>query len=200
MRQYERFTRWNLDYLLEHFTELRAKPGYADALDFVVTELAGVGVSDRDRQLARAAPAVTSMLPLGALETLASAAKLNARTLEINLDICKGLLVDGALPERISEEAYAEACRKASTYDESIELLELALTLGRALVPTVKNRLMGMMLHAMSVPAHATGFGDLQEFFEKGYDTFRGIPDVDYFLEEIERGMTGVFDRVHRSP
>ena len=169
-------------------------------MSFVVSELAGVSVSERDRQLARAAPAVTAMLPIGPLQTLASAARLNERTLEINLAICRNLLIDGSLPDTIAESEYFAACRKASTYEESVGLLQLALTLGKALVPTVGNRLIGMMLHAMNVPAHAAGFGDLQEFFEKGYDTFRGIPNVNYFLEQIEQEMTRVFDRIYRSP
>lgn len=200
LQQYERFTKWQLSYLLTYVRELRKKPGYSDALGFVVSELSGVSVSERDRQLARAAPAVTALMPLGAMRTLAAAASLNARTLAINLNICRNLRVDGAFPRKLSERVYFVACRQASSFEECMELLQLAITLGNALGPTVRHRLIGMTLKAMSVPAHAAGFGDLQMFFEKGYETFRQIPDLDFFLEEVEQSMTTVFDRIYRSP
>jgi hypothetical protein len=196
-RNYDRFTQWQLDYLLTYFDELRSQDAYADALNFVVSELAGVSVSERDRQLARAAPAVTGLMPLGALQTLAKAATLNARTLEINLNICRQLETGGELPGEITEHGYFVACRKASNYEECMEFLHVALALGRALGPTVRHRVIGLTLKAMNVPAHATGFGDLQMFFEKGYDTFRGIPDLDYFLAHTEERMTTVFRRIY---
>lgn len=200
LEQYERFTKWQLKYLLAYFGDLRTQPGYREALGFVVSELAGVSVSERDRQLARAAPAVTGLMPGGALRTLAKAATLNAKTLEINLNICRFMRVDGELPKTLSERAYIGACRKSSTYEECIDLLHLAVGLGKALAPTVRHRLIGITLKTMNIPAHAAGFGDLQTFFEKGYDTFRNIPDVDYFLRQVEDRMTTVFERIYRSP
>ena len=200
LEDYERFTKWQLKYLLGYFGDLRTRPGYRDALGFVVSELAGVSVSERDRQLARASPAVTGLMPGGALHTLARAAALNAKTLEINLNICRFMRVDGRLPKTLSERAYFAACRRASTYEECIDLLHLAIDLGEALAPTVRHRLVGITLKAMNVPAHAAGFGDLQTFFEKGYDTFRMIPDVDYFLQQVEERMTTVFERIYRLP
>ena len=197
MRDYERFTHWQLEYLLAHFPALRDAPGYREALNFVVADLAGLSVSQRDRQLARAAPAVTGFLPLGALRTLADASRLNARTLEINVDICRNLRTDGELREPISEQDYFAASRQAASFEESIELLGLSMRLGRALVPTVNSRLIGLTLRAMHAPAHAAGFGDLQDFFENGYATFRDIPDVDHFLAEIEGTMTRIFERIY---
>ena len=199
-RNYDRFTQWQLDYLLTYFEDLRTQDAYADALNFVVSELAGVSVSERDRQLARAAPAVTGLMPLGALQTLARAATLNAKTLEINLNICRHLQTDGALPEEITEEAYFVACREASNFEECMEFLHVALDLGRALSPTVRHRIIGITLKAMSIPAHATGFGDLQMFFENGYNTFRAIPDLDYFLTHTEERMSIVFRRIYAVP
>ena len=51
----------------------------------------------------------------------------------------------------------------------------------------------------MRGPAHATGFGSLQEFLESGYHTFRNIPDIQYFLEVIETRMIEVFETIYLS-
>ncbi len=197
---YDRFTHWQLQYLLPFFSDLHQKQGYAEAIDFTMTDLAGVGISDRDRDLERAAPAITTMLPLRALITIAAAAEMNARVLKINIAICRCLLVDGKLPEEISEVDYCLACRKASTLDECSELVHSVTALGQTLKSLVKIPILGGTLRAMRAPAHAAGFGALQTFLEKGFTTFRQIPDIDHFLSEIETRMLRMFELIYLAP
>jgi len=195
--EYDRFTEWQMAYLLTFFVDLHESPGYAEAIDFTMSDMAGVRISGRDRDLERAAPVITTMLPLKALETIAAAAKLNAHVLEVNLGIFRRLQVDGVLPVEITDRAYCVACREASTLDECLGLVHLATNLGGTLGTLIKVPLLGTMLRAMRVPAHAAGFGVLQEFLESGYTTFKEIPDVDHFLTEIEIRMTEVFGMIY---
>ena len=197
---YDRFTEWQMAYLLTFFVDLHERPGYAEAIDFTMSDLAGVRISGRDRDLERAAPAITRMLPPKAVETVAAAAKLNVRVLEVNLGIFRRLQVDGVLPVEISDRAYCIACREASTLDECLELVHLATYLGGTLGTLIKVPLLGSLLRAMRGPAHAAGFGALQEFLESGYTTFKAIPDVDHFLSEIEIRMTDVFGLIYTTP
>ena len=200
LKSYERFTNWQFEYLLPFFRELHEQDGYADAVSFTMSDLAGVGISDRDRDLERAAPAIAKLLPPGALQTIADAAATNARVLEINIAICRSLLVDDELPQKFSELEYFTACRKTSTLEECLELVHLITALGRTLKSLIKTPVIGVTLRAMRGPAHATGFGALQEFLENGYYTFRQIPDIDYFLQEIENRMVHVFERSYTTP
>lgn len=200
LRSYEHFTDWQLDYLLPFFGDLYARKGYAEAIDFTMSDLAGVGIADRDRDLERAGPAITTILPLRALATIASAAEMNARVLETNLAICRCLLVENELPKRITEYEYCVACRKASSLEELVKLIHLVTELGRTLNSLVKVPMIGLTLRAMRAPAHAAGFGALQEFLEDGFRTFRQIPDTDHFLTEIETRMIEIFKRVYTAP
>lgn len=200
LKQYDRFTQWQLQYLLPFFTDLHAQTGYAEAIDFTMSDLAGVGISDRDHDLERASPAITRMLPLHALETIAAAAEMNARVLEINIGICRCLAIDGALPDEISEVDYCLACRRASSLQECVELVHLITNLGRTLKSLVRIPVLGFTLRAMRAPAHAAGFGALQEFLEKGYTTFREIPDIDHFLLQIEERMIRMFEIIYDAP
>lgn len=200
LRNYERFANWQLEHLLPFFSDLYDRPGYAEAIDFTMNDLAGVGISGRDQDLERASPAITRMLPLGALETIASAAEMNARTLKSNIAICRALLVDNELPAVITEVDYCIACRKASSLEELVELVRLIADLGRTLKSLVHIPMIGMTLRAMRAPAHATGFGALQDFLERGYSTFRKIPDIDFFLSEIEDRMVEVFTQIQTAP
>lgn len=196
---YDRFTRWQLDYMLPFFSDLLEPEGYSEAVDFIVSDLAGVGISERDREIQRATPVIVRSLPSHALETAAAAVELNARALEINLGICRELLVDGKLPENLSETDYCIACREVSTYDECIELVDLAVELGETLKRLVRVPLIGGLLRTMRKPAHAAGFGALQEFLETGYVTFRRISDIDRFLAHLRERMSQVFGRIYLS-
>ena len=197
LRNYDSFATWQLEYLLQYFDDLYAEEGYGAALDFVMSDLAGVGISGRDRDLERVAPLITTMLPLRALQTIAAAAEMNARVLELNIGICRCLLVADRLPDTITEAQYFVACREAARFEECVELVHLITGLGRTLESLVKMPILGGLLRAMRGPAHAAGFGALQEFLETGYFTFRRIQDVDRFLTEIEDRMIEVFTRIY---
>ena len=197
---YDRFTRWQLDYMLPFFSDLLEPEGYAEAVDFIVSDLAGVGVSERDRDIERAAPVIVRSLPSHPLQTAAAAVELNARALEINLGICRQLLDGGELPTDIAEEDYLLACRAVSSLDECVELVYLAADLGETLKKLVKVPLIGGLLRTMRAPAHAAGFGALQEFLETGYLTFRRISDIDRFLDLLRVRMSEVFEHIYQSP
>lgn len=197
---YDRFTAWQLDYLLTYFRDLHGIEGYGEAIDFIMSDLAGVGVADRDRDLERVAPVIAATLTEHALDTLASAAELNSRVLEINLAICRKLVKGGKLPGRISERDYFAACRRSSSYDECVGLTYLVADLGETLKALVRVPMIGITLRAMHRPAHAAGFGALQDFLETGFRTFRQIPDIDHFLDQIRARMTEVFARIYASP
>jgi len=194
---YDRFANWQLQYLLPFFSDLYEESGYAAAIDFTMSDLAGIGISSRDRDLERAAPAITTLLPLRALVTIASAAEMNARVLKVNIAICRCLLVDNELPAEITEYDYCVACREASSLEECVELVRLVTGLGETLKSLVTVPMIGFTLRAMRGPAHAAGFGALQDFLEKGYFTFRQIPDIDHFLREIKNRMIEVFERIY---
>jgi hypothetical protein len=200
LKAYDRFANWQLDYLLPFFSELCAVDGYAAAIDFTMSDLAGVGISNRDRDLERAAPAITTILPLGALATIATAAEMNARVLKVNIGICRCLIVDNELPAEITEREYCVACREASSLEECVGLVHLITGLGETLKSLVEIPMIGITLRAMRGPAHAAGFGALQDFLENGYFTFRQIPDIDHFLGEIENRMVDVFERIYTEP
>ena len=197
---FQRFADWQYDYLLGSFNDLYSKQGYKEAIDFIISDLAGANISARDRDLERAEPVITRMLPLRALETTASAAELNARVIAFNVGICQALQVDGKLPERITEHDYQVASRKASSFDECVELVHLTTEIGRTLSSLVENPLLGRLLRVMRAPARAAGFAALQAFLETGFSTFQQIPDVDHFLDEIERRTIEIYRKVFTAP
>jgi hypothetical protein len=76
-------------------------------------------------------------------------------------------------------------------------LVRLAVELGETLKRLVRVPLIGGLLRTMRKPAHAAGFGALQEFLETGYVTFRRISDIDRFLELLHERMDQIFERIY---
>ncbi len=200
LERYERFVAWQLDYMLPFYEDLRASVDYAVAVNFVVSDLTGIGVNQRDHDLARVVPIMSKMLPDKALRTVATAMQLNARVLDINLSICRELFKEISVDADISEAEYCSACRRASRLDECLELVHLTGEVGHNLDYVIRIPMIGLTLRAMRTPARLAGFGVLQRFLEKGYRTFVALDDVDQFLDDITLRMTDVFTRIFTEP
>lgn len=200
LQDYECFVDWQVAYTMPFYGEFENDPETAAAVEFVLSDLVGTGISARDADLARVIPIMTRLLPDNALAALASATKLNARALSINLEICRTLLSRSGLDKGISERDYCDAFRRSTTLRECLDLIDLTISLGHTLQRLVANPLLGMTLRAMHRPAHAAGFGAMQDFLEKGYATFHAIDDVEIFLEKLAERMTSVFTRICTKP
>lgn len=200
LQKYEYFLEWQIAYSLPFYSEFQDVPETAAAVEFVVSDLIGTGISTRDADFSRVIPIMVRLLPDKALRTLAAAMELNARALAINLDICRTLFADVDVPSPISERDYCTAFRQSTSFDECRELIQLTVSLGHSLKRLVGSRALGMTLRAMHRPAHAAGFGAMQDFLEKGYTTFHAIDDVDGFLDRFEVVMTEVFGRTCEEP
>lgn len=200
LAQYEYFLAWQTAYSLPFYSEFRRLPETGAAIDFVVTDLIGAGISARDSDFAHVLPIMRRLLPANALHSLASAMELNARVLAINLGICRHIFANSDHVTGISERDYCIALRDATTLGECLELIGLTITLGKSLKRLVRIPMMGITLRAMHLPARAAGYGVLQDFLEKAYSTFRDIPDVEHFLDRLSVLMTQAFTRCFREP
>jgi hypothetical protein len=197
---YPQFINWQLKYLLTYFEDMQRNADQAAAVAFVVSDLAGVEIMQRDRDFARVLPLMIRMLPDGVLAGAAAAMKLNASVLEINIAICRNLVNAGWDGTELSEYDYGGACRKAASYTDCMTLVELTTSLGRQLQQVIQMPLIGITLKAMRHPSRMTGFGALQNFLETGYRRFAALDDVDRFLIDIESHMKHIFTRVYKAP
>ena len=200
LAQYERFVAWQLEYMLPLYDDLRTADDYAAAVDFVVSDLTGINISDRDKDIARVVPAMVKMLPKNALSAVNSAMRLNARVLEVNLAICRELFRRLDHDQQITERGYWQACRTASSLDECLELVELTGDIGYSLDNVMQIPMIGPLLRAMRTPARLAGFAALQTFLENGYQTFSAIEDTDQFLTDVTTRMRDIFTRILTAP
>jgi hypothetical protein len=197
---YEAFLDWQIAYMSSFFDDLRVSDDYSAAIEFFISDLTGIGISERDANLARVVPVMVKMLPESGLSTLSSAMEVNARVLEINVAICRELDRGPEEYASLSERDYCVSCRRCSDFDEAMQLVGVLRDLGERLEHLMHIPFMGATLHAMRWPARAAGFGSLQDFLETGYRRFHEIEDVDRFLAILGERMREVFERIYLEP
>ncbi|MEO0365548.1 MAG: hypothetical protein AAF265_08655 [Pseudomonadota bacterium] len=197
---YRRFVDVQIAYFLPKYEDLRVRPAYSEAIDYIVSDMVGPEIAARDAELEKVVPMMCRVLPAGALQALASALDLNASILKINLDIERHLRADLANRNTVSEADYCAASRKAACLDDCLRLIEMTRSAGESLQGIVGIPMIATTLKMMRGPAKLVGVRGLHDFLERGFSIFRAIDDVPEFLDVVETRMTEVFTRVFEAP
>jgi hypothetical protein len=175
---------WQTARLENTYREFRADPRYAPAVEFFLSDLYGPGeFRARDRDLARAWRYLKRALPAPAMAVLGQAIELDVLTLELDHALVRVL---AAGP--VSDATYGAAYRAADDRAGRTRQIDLIVGIGKDLSRIVRRVWLGPLLHAAHAPAHAAGFGALQDFLERGYATFR-------IMKDPERLMTAIAER-----
>jgi hypothetical protein len=181
---------WQTDRLTRTYRDLREKPRFAPAVDFFLSDLYGPReFSSRDENLTRAWRYLKRTLPISALEALGRAIELEVLTAELDHAMATALA-----KEEVAETSYAAAYRTVGQRETRQRQIDLVVVAGESLAGTVRYVLVGPLIRAAHGPAHAAGFGVLQDFIERGYGAFRQMGDARAFLTAIRERETALME------
>jgi hypothetical protein len=138
---------------------------------------------ERDQEVARVEPLMRRMLPKRALHALAEALRLQAVSLEFDMEMA-GLLQRRGV-KALNTSVYADTYRQCGRRPQREKQIVLIRKLGHELERLVKMPLLVQLLRALRGPARAAGFGLLQTFLENGLRSFRQLGDPGPFVEAI---------------
>jgi hypothetical protein len=183
---------WQSKRLLRSHADLRADPRYRIAVEFFFNELYGGGDPQaRDRDLQRVHRVMERLLPKEALHALMLAIELEILSQELDADVVR------AMPRGpITAETYAEGYRSAGRRADRERQIELLGTIGKYLDQVVKKPMIRGLVHFARRPAHAAGFGAMQEFLERGLDAFEAMHGADEFLATLREREWQVMERI----
>jgi len=172
---------WQHARLERSYADLLATSRYGAAARFFLDDLYGpTDFTQRDRQFARIVPALVRIFPREIVKTVAALAELHA--LSEHFDSAMAEAVGAGV---IDEQAYARAWRRVGNAPGRERQIALVLEVGTALERYTRNPLLRHSLRLMRGPAHAAGLGALQEFLERGFDTFGAMKGAQQFLGAI---------------
>ena len=173
------------------YEDLQRTPRHGPAVEFFLTDLYGPqDLSERDAQVLKALDRLKRFLPAGALLALAGAFELHV--LSIELDAATAAALPPGSP--IDAAAYAGAYRAAGRPDDRERQVALIGDIGRLLDGLAHRPEVGLAIRLARGPAHAAGYGQLQDFLERGFDAFRTMDGASDFLSTIDRRERALMD------
>ena len=173
--------RWQTARLMKTYEDLNANPRYHAATAYFVQDLYGPkDFSARDAALLKLLPMMARILPTSVVETAALSVEVEALSEELDHRLAE------ALPEgEITEGPYAQAYRESATPEERTRQIQLIVDVGHRLEAIVRWPLVFRTLKLMRQPAKLAGLADLQDFLERGFESFREMHGSDAFLATI---------------
>ena len=134
------------------------------------------------------------VMPQPALHSITLAVELHALSLELDAklldEIEKG---DYSIPDMTARQ-YADAYRACDNYKDRKHQIELVGIVGKALDSVVQKKLVASLVKIAHAPAHAAGFGDLQDFIERGFKAFKQMNGAEEFITTIQTRETLILD------
>jgi hypothetical protein len=179
-RQLQRLQKWQSRRLLRSHADLHANPRYRLAVEFFFNELYGPDARRRDEDLLKVQRAMERLLPREGLEALQLAVHLETLSQELDAEVARALPASG-----ITVARYAQAYRAAGRRADRERQIELTAQVGDYLEGVVRKPIVRGLVRLSRGPAHAAGFGPLQEFLERGLTAFESMNGAREFLDTI---------------
>jgi hypothetical protein len=192
-KQLARLQKWQSKRLLRSHADLHSNPRYRLAVEFFFNELYGGrgDVRRRDADLLKVQAAMERLLPREGLEALCLAVQLETLSQELDADVAR------ALPSGpITAERYAQAYKAAGRRTDRERQVALTRHVGAYLDGVVRKPIVRGLIRLARGPAHAAGFGLLQEFLERGLAAFETMHGADEFLQTVGTRELRTMDRL----
>ncbi len=181
---------WQAERLSRTYGDLHADPHFTRAVEFFLHDVYGPqDFTNRDRDMARAWGYLNRALPQAAVDLLARAIELQVLTTQLDLELID-VLPEGPLTAQTYEAAYRAVGRRAARGRQ----IDLVVSVGQDLDRLVHRPWIAVALRAAHAPAHAAGFGALQDFLERGFAAFREMSDPQRLLQAIRDRETRLME------
>ncbi len=188
---------WQASRLARTYSDLSSQRRYKLAMAFFLTDLYGPkDFSQRDQDIERVYPMMAKVLSGHAIQSITLALELHAISQALDTKMVAALTQMGV--QEIDAEAYSLAYRQVGDRPARQRQIDLVLTLGEVLDSVVGNPLIYAAIKVARAPAHAMGFGELQDFVERGFTAFKKLrgakPFLDILRERETRLLEAMFD------
>ncbi len=181
---------WQAGRLARTYEDLLTDERCGEAVEFFLTDLYGPqDFSRRDGDLLRVWSRFKRVLPDSALEVLQRALTLQLLSEELDQAMAKHM---GAGP--VTGTSYSAAYREVGRADARRRQIDLLIDVGEDLDRLVRRSWIATALRIAHGPAHAAGFGALQDFLERGFAGFSRMRGAKRLLDAIRQRETRLME------
>lgn len=188
---------WQVNRLAGTYSDLIKKPRYTRAAKFFMNDIyAPKDFSQRDNDLEYLYDVMSSVLPRFLLTLVENTVELNNLSNLLDRKLLEAMENDLNLKDEITPEMYTEAYRICDNYDDRALQIALILEIGRQVDFSTRIPLVGTALRLAGGPAKRSGWGDVHDFLERGYNAFKRMKGANEFLSTVKRREMYILDRI----
>lgn len=187
--QAERLTRTHADFLEDE--------RYQAVTRFFLTDLyGGLDLNELAREIERALPVATRLLPESVMRTSAVALELNALTGELD-EAVAAMLFETMGQREINDRNIIEAYVACDQHEDRCRQLDLLAELGNGLDRYVRSRVIYATFRIAHRPARMAGLGGLYDFLGRGFEVMRPMGSAQDFINLFVNRERAILDNIH---
>jgi hypothetical protein len=190
---------WQAQRLAATHRDLLESRRYGAAAAFFLADLYGPkDFTERDDEVARVAPTLASVLPIGAVQSLALAIELDALSEDLDARLIDALRCHGGdnAPLVLDERRYAAAYRACDNWEERTLQIALIDWIGRLLDRVAHKPFVHAALELSRGPARLARLLAVHDFLDRGLHAFRSMNGAQEFLALIRRRETQIMEQL----
>jgi hypothetical protein len=170
---------------------------YKAITEFFLNDLyGGMDLSELAREVERAIPVATRLLPDSVMRTSAVALDLNALTGELDEALTHMVFEVMGISDPTQEDVM-EAHRRLDHFEQRNYQMDLLLELGRGLDKYVRSRVIFATFKIAHRPAKMAGLGGLYDFLGRGFEVMRPMGSAEDFLQSFVGKERQIFQNIH---
>lgn len=175
---------------------LIADPRYRDATSLFLEDIyGGIDLLPMAREIERALPMATRLLPDSVFATSATAVDIMALTQELD-EALTALLFEQSGIRELTADNYLDGFRTLGRLDDRARQLQLVQELGYGLDRYVRSRMIHATFRMVRRPAHKYGLGTLYDFLERGFAAMRPLGSTHELFGLMAHDEKLILDRI----
>lgn len=189
---------WQLERLTATHNDLLHSERFGPACAFFLSDLyAPRDFSQRDQDGEHVYEIMRTFLPDRMLQTVGLALELNRLTRSLDDDLLTVLVDQLGMTDQLSAELYAEAYRLCDNYGLRKQQIDMLMEVGLGVNKLARRPFAEQVLRLAHGPAYRAGWGELQDFLERGFVAFKQMKDARPFLDIVCGREHVILDQIY---
>jgi hypothetical protein len=189
---------WQSQRLARTYADLLEVPRYTPACRFFLDDIyAERDFSQRDHDLETMYDFMRRFVPDAVSRPAALTIKLHRMTDALDQQLLEVLVNQVGITDSITVAQYAEAYRLCNNYRERVEQIDAIIEICEHIDSIVRNPITGPALAIAKRPLRGAGYGEVVNFLERGYDSFKRMHGSRHFRKTLHDRELSALDRMY---
>ena len=174
----------------DRYIDLKSNPEYTEIGGFFFNRIYGPqDFSFRDQSIRQLYHSLEGVLPEAISNAIRQIIEFHELS-EILDDQMVQKMMEAGIRTDFDSETYCSIYRLADNFDQRLHQVRLGIGLIETFHGLSQKMLIKVAMAAAKKAANLLGIGEIMEFIDEGYNAFKKIKNIGYFLEQVEKRET----------